>query len=197
VGALGSRAPSVRSALNQLYGDQRVQLFIAYVRGFSGRSPQDWVNATAAKNGLGRGDLLLAVATHDRQYAVSAAPDAGLTRAQLNEVSGAAIEPALRANDWAGAAIGAADGYDAVLTGRPVTPRASRTALMVASVPELTSRTCCTGPTRSMITSASSTSRSVGAPKDSPSSAAARTASTTAGCAWPRIIGPHEHTRST
>ena len=76
-------------------------------------------------------------------------------------------------------------------------PRASRIALIVASVPELTSRTCCTGGTRSMIASASSISASVGAPNDSPRPAAARTASTTAGCACPRIIGPQEQTRST
>ena len=76
-------------------------------------------------------------------------------------------------------------------------PRASRIALIVASVPELTSRTCSTGSTRAMISSASSISASVGAPKDSPCPAAARTASTTAGCAWPRIIGPHEQIRST
>ena len=41
---------------------------------------------------------------------------------------------------------------------RPVKPRASRTALIVASVPELTRRTCSTGPTRRTISSASSTS---------------------------------------
>jgi hypothetical protein len=51
---------------------------------------------------------------------------------------------------------------------RPVIPRASRTALIVASVPELTSRTCSTGATRPMISSASSTSPGVGAPKDRP-----------------------------
>ena len=82
-------------------------------------------------------------------------------------------------------------------TVRPVTPRASRIALIVASVPELTSRTCSTGSTRPMIASASSISAAVGAPKDSPPVAAARTASTTAGCACPRIIGPQEQTRST
>ena len=38
---------------------------------------------------------------------------------------------------------------------------------------------------------------SFGAPNDSPLVAARCTASTTAGCACPRIIGPHEHTRST
>ena len=41
------------------------------------------------------------------------------------------------------------------------------------------------------------TSPSVAVPNDVPSSAAARTASTTGGLACPRIIGPHEQTRST
>ena len=80
---------------------------------------------------------------------------------------------------------------------RPVNPRASRTALMVASVPELTSRTRCTGATRPTISAASSVSAAVGAPNDRPEAAARCTASTTAGWAWPRIIGPHEQTRST
>ena len=79
----------------------------------------------------------------------------------------------------------------------PVKPRASRTALMVASVPELTRRTRCTGATRATISAARSVSPGVGAPKDSPWAAVRTTASTTAGCAWPRIIGPQEHTRST
>jgi uncharacterized membrane protein YgcG len=121
VGALSGRGPAVRFAVSRLYDTHQVQLFVAYVGGFSGRSPQDWANATAVRNGLGRKDLLLAVATRDRQYAVSADQDSGLTRSQLNEVSDAAIEPALRSDDWAGAAIGASDGYDAVLAGRPVT----------------------------------------------------------------------------
>lgn len=80
---------------------------------------------------------------------------------------------------------------------RPVKPRASRTALMVASVPELTRRTRSTGATRPIISAASSLSAGVGAPNDRPEAAAFATASTTAGWAWPRIIGPHEQTRST
>ena len=47
---------------------------------------------------------------------------------------------------------------------RPVTARASRTALIVASVPELTIRTISTEAKRSTISCASSTSASVGAP---------------------------------
>ncbi len=43
-----------------------------------------------------------------------------LSDARLREVATTAIRPALRENDWAGAAIGAANGYRAVLAGRPV-----------------------------------------------------------------------------
>ena len=77
---------------------------------------------------------------------------------------------------------------------RPVTARARRNALMVASVPELTKRTISTEGTISMTISANSTSRRVGAPKDVPFSAARLTASTTAGWACPRMSGPQEST---
>ncbi|MGW7054939.1 TPM domain-containing protein [Streptomyces sp. NPDC054887] len=120
VGALGARTNAVESALDRLYDTRRVQLFVAYVRDFSGRSPQSWADDTAERNGLGRDDALLAVATHDRQYAYSVDQDSRLTDAELDDVARTAIEPALRQNDWAGAAIGAADGYAAVLAGRPV-----------------------------------------------------------------------------
>ncbi|MEV7522391.1 TPM domain-containing protein [Streptomyces sp. NPDC091371] len=120
VGALGDRKPAVTAALDKLYADRKVQLFVTYVRDFSGRSPQSWADATAEKNGLGQNDVLLAVATGARQYAYSAAVDSGFTEQQLAEVARVAIEPALRENDWAGAAIGAANGYDAVLGGQPV-----------------------------------------------------------------------------
>ncbi|MFF5500732.1 TPM domain-containing protein [Streptomyces roseolus] len=120
VGALRDRRPEVAAALDRLYDDRRVQLFVVYVRDFSGRSGQDWADATAARNGLGVDDVLLAVATHDRRYGYSADPDSRLTQDQLDDVARTAIEPALRQNDWASAAIGAADGYSAVLAGRPV-----------------------------------------------------------------------------
>ncbi|WP_443051126.1 TPM domain-containing protein [Streptomyces sp. JV185] len=120
VGALGDRRDQVRAALDRLYGQRRVQLFVVYVRDFSGRSAQSWADATADRNGLGRDDVLLAVATHDRQYAYTVEQGSRLTDVQLADVARTAIEPALRENDWAGAAIGAADGYSAVLAGRAV-----------------------------------------------------------------------------
>ncbi|MFE1413871.1 TPM domain-containing protein [Streptomyces sp. NPDC058746] len=120
VGALGDRKAEVAAALDKLYADRSIQLFVTYVHDFSGRSAQGWADATAEKNGLGQDDVLLAVATGARQYAYSAAVDSGFTEQQLAEVARTAIEPPLRQNDWAGAAIGAANGYDAVLGGQPV-----------------------------------------------------------------------------
>ncbi|MFE2481432.1 TPM domain-containing protein [Streptomyces sp. NPDC059389] len=120
VGALGDRTAAVTAALERLYAGHRIQLFVTYVHDFSGRSAQSWADATAQKNGLGQDDVLLAVATGARQYAYSADVDSGFTQAQLADVARTAIEPALRQNDWAGAAIGAADGYGAVLDGKPV-----------------------------------------------------------------------------
>ncbi|MEV7252042.1 TPM domain-containing protein [Streptomyces cyaneofuscatus] len=121
VGALQDRADAVEDALDRLYAERRIQLFVVYVRDFSGRSGQTWSDETADRNGLGQDDVLLSVATHDRQYAYSVDAGSELTDEQLREVASTAIEPALRENDWAGAAIGAADGYVSVLDGRPVT----------------------------------------------------------------------------
>ncbi|WP_208609707.1 TPM domain-containing protein, partial [Streptomyces atriruber] len=120
VDALGDRADAARKALDRLYDDRGVQLFVVYVRDFSGRSAQSWADTTAELNGLGLDDVLLAVATHDRQFAYSVDEGSRLTDAQLRDVATTAIRPALRENDWAGAAIGAADGYRAVLAGRTV-----------------------------------------------------------------------------
>ncbi|MFG2500439.1 TPM domain-containing protein [Streptomyces sp. NPDC048441] len=120
VGAVGDRKGATEQALDRLYDDSGLQLFVVYVRDFSGRGAQDWADTTAERNGLGLDDALLVVATHDRQYAYSVDADSRLTAAQLQDVAGTAIKPALRENDWAGAAIGAANGYRAVLAGQPV-----------------------------------------------------------------------------
>ncbi len=75
---------------------------------------------------------------------------------------------------------------------RPVTPRATRTADIVASVPDETNRTFSIEGTAAATASAISISRTVGAPKLDPSSSDRATAALTLGSAWPRIIGPHE-----
>jgi hypothetical protein len=65
--------------------------------------------------------------------------------------------------------------------------RASRTAFMVASVPELVKRRDSRDGTRRVRVSASLISCSVGPGKDIPSVAASWAAFTTSGWAWPTI----------
>ncbi|MCC3776771.1 TPM domain-containing protein [Streptomyces sp. UNOB3_S3] len=120
VGALGKRRTQVEAALDRLHTDHHIQLYVTYVHDFSGRAAPAWADATADRNGFGPHDILLAIATHGGQYAVSADKESGFRKDQLARVATAAIVPALKEHDWAGAAIGAADGYRAVLRGEPV-----------------------------------------------------------------------------
>jgi hypothetical protein len=70
---------------------------------------------------------------------------------------------------------------------RPVNARAARIANIVASVPEFVNRSRSIDGRRRLISSASSISTSVGAANADARRTWAVTASTTAGCEWPRI----------
>ena len=79
----GDRKAAVTAALDQLYADRQIQLFVTYVRDFSGRYRPGLGRRHRGAERPGPDDVLLAVATHDRQYAYSADHDSGLTEAQL------------------------------------------------------------------------------------------------------------------
>jgi hypothetical protein len=128
-GALGGRRADVQAAITQLYDRDRIKLYVVYVSSFSGLSPTAWVDQTAAINGFGTRDVLLGVATHDRNYAISADPAMGLSATQLDGISSIAIEPALRQSNWPAAAIGAADGFAAAAAGRPIPAPSLSTAV--------------------------------------------------------------------
>jgi uncharacterized membrane protein YgcG len=120
VGALAGRTGEVEDAVRRLQDETGLQLFVVFVRSFGSWSGPEWADETASLSGLGDRDALLAVATRDRVYAYVVDEAFPLSDAQLDEVARVAIEPALQANDWAGAVIGAADGYRAALAGQPV-----------------------------------------------------------------------------
>ena len=121
VDAVTDRADEVTAAFDELYSETGADLFVAYVDSFTGvEDREQWADQTADNNGFGTNDVLLAVATDDRQYQLSVAPDFALTDAQLQQIETVAIDPALRQNDWAGAAINAAEGISAALQGEPV-----------------------------------------------------------------------------
>jgi hypothetical protein len=105
-----SEVEDVQAALDTLYDDKRVQLFVVFVETFDGQSGQTWADNTWRLSGFGDDDALLAVATLDREF--SFAVD-GSTQSRAAAVQRDLIEPALRESDWAQAAIGAAEGLGA------------------------------------------------------------------------------------
>jgi uncharacterized membrane protein YgcG len=111
VNAVGSRGSEITAATDALYSATKLQLFVVYVDSFTGVSDKTaWASSVAKKNGLGANDILLAVATVDRNYSIyygSSAPDASIT----DSVETNDIIPALKKSDWVGAAVAAADGY--------------------------------------------------------------------------------------
>ena len=109
-GALGAEQAEVRQALDRFFDRTGLQLFVVYVPTFNDLTGEEWAARTSEKSGLGKGDVLLAVATKDRAYGYDA-DDETFTEDELQEVDRTRILPRLRDDDYAGAAIEAADGY--------------------------------------------------------------------------------------
>lgn len=120
-GVLGGTS-GIESALDDLYDRAEVSLFVVYVSTFDDPSdPGLWADTTAALSGLGPDDVLLAVAVDDRQYQLN---DQLLFDDQYDRVA-TRIETELRANDWEGAALEAADAIGDELVGDQPAPAPS------------------------------------------------------------------------
>ena len=117
VNAVGSRGAEITAATDALYASTKLQLFVVYVDRFTGVSDKTaWAESVAKKNGLGGNDILLAVATVDRNYSIfygDSAPNAASTQTVETDD----IIPALKKSDWVGAAVAAANGYAGVSSG--------------------------------------------------------------------------------
>ncbi|MEU2043042.1 TPM domain-containing protein, partial [Nocardia niwae] len=114
----------VRGAVDRLYADQRIRLWVVYVRGFDGQDPRDWARRTASMSGFGERDLLLAVATEDRAYWLEGQVPGGVSDSELDDILLGDLEPALREGRWADAGVATADGLDAAMRGGGVNVRA-------------------------------------------------------------------------
>lgn len=112
-GALtSSDRAEVSAAIDRLYRDRRIQLWVAYVDNFSRYKPDNWATQTRSASGMGNNDVLLAVATKTKAYAFSAPNTPGLSAEEVNNLRSQRIEPAVGSKDWSGAAVAAADGLD-------------------------------------------------------------------------------------
>lgn len=110
----------VRSAVDDLYADYRVRLWLYYVDDFAAMEPQQWAEQTAAQSGFGDRDLLLAVATRDRSYGVAGQLPEGVSESEFDDVLLDAVEPALRQNRWADAGVATAEGVGTAAAGSAV-----------------------------------------------------------------------------
>ncbi|MEU5843238.1 TPM domain-containing protein [Rhodococcus sp. NPDC047139] len=113
----------IQEATNTLYDERGLQLWVTYVSSFDGRDYDSWAQATAQASNFGRNTALLAVATADREYALWTPTGSEISQSERDRISSSDIEPALRNSDWAGAAVGAADGLNNALapSSAPVT----------------------------------------------------------------------------
>jgi serine/threonine protein kinase, bacterial len=107
-----SRA-AVRGALDKLYADRKIHLWVAYVDNFGGLGPLRWAQNTVRDNAFTDTDALLAISTALRIYAFQVPPamTAG-TAINIADLRRNHIEPAVLAADWKGAAVAAANGLD-------------------------------------------------------------------------------------
>ena len=115
----GSQLSDVERAVDKLYNDRRIRLWVVYVDSFSGQSATDWTERTRQASDLSDEDAILAVATADRSYAFLAGPATGVSNSDAATLRRDAIEPALRRSDWAGAAVAAADGLNTTTAPAP------------------------------------------------------------------------------
>lgn len=100
---------AVSSAVDRLYRDRHIQLWVVYVDNFSKYKPDNWAKQTRSVSGMGDHDALLAVATNTKSYVFDVP---GLSAAELNALRSNQIEPAINAKEWSIAAVAAADGLD-------------------------------------------------------------------------------------
>ena len=101
----------VQKAVDQLYSQRRVRLWVVFVDSFSPQGAVGWAQQTRTVSDLSNDDAILAVATGQRSYAFLVPPAAaGGSSTKVDNIRRDRIEPALKNNDWAGAATAAATG---------------------------------------------------------------------------------------
>lgn len=109
VGAVTGDEARVQAALDAVESDTDYQLYVVYVDEFTPLDRLDWSDQTASLTGLGDRDLLLSVAVDQRSYVLGPETVRGLSSSALDQID-LDIESRLSADDWAGAAVAAAEG---------------------------------------------------------------------------------------
>jgi serine/threonine protein kinase, bacterial len=105
---------AVEAAISNLYTQRNVHLWVAYVNDFAGLTPFRWAEDTMRANGFSDTDGLLAIATANKTFSfrppVSMTNGSSGTRVNAELIRRNRIAPAVRNDEWARAAVGAAIG---------------------------------------------------------------------------------------
>ncbi|NKZ12302.1 TPM domain-containing protein [Mycolicibacterium septicum DSM 44393] len=110
---------NLQRAIDRLYEDRHIKLWVIFTEDFAGQGQAGWAQKTMQLSDFGDDDALLAVATVDRAFAFQV-PSTVTSSARADDIRRDSITPALRRDDWAGAAIAAANG----LNSQPESPAA-------------------------------------------------------------------------
>lgn len=116
----GADESRVLEAVDRLYREHQVKLWVIYVRDFASMAPRDWAERTAELSGFSDRDLLLAVAVDDRGYWLNGTLPTEVSDGELDSLLAATVEPALRDRKWAQAGVDTADGIGAAMRGTGV-----------------------------------------------------------------------------
>ena len=108
-----SAATDVESAIDKLYNNRGIRLWVVYVGNFGGQEAVSGAQSTIETTDSSDRCAILAVATVDRAYAfLVRASISDITPSQVDGLRRNKIEPLLRLNDFSGAAVAAANGLD-------------------------------------------------------------------------------------
>jgi TPM domain len=104
---------AVTSAVDKLYADRHIRLWVVYVDNFSGLTAENWAKRTYNSSDLGDSDAVLAVSSTGRAYAFLVPTTVrSIKPSEVDDLRRTQIEPALRNGDWSGAAVAAANGLN-------------------------------------------------------------------------------------
>ncbi|EGD54521.1 TPM domain-containing protein [Gordonia neofelifaecis] len=96
----------IADAIDRLYNDRRIQMWVVYVDSFDGLTAADWARQTESLSEFGDRDVLLAVATRDKSYRLTT-PEAidELTQDEINAIATDTLVPDLKRSAWAASAL--------------------------------------------------------------------------------------------
>src|SRR4051812_1631014 len=114
----GAQVDDVEQAVDKLYTDRRVRLWVVYVDSFDSLGAVTWAERTRRTSDLDVDDAILAIATRDRSYAFLV-PTEIVSDSASNDIRRNEIQPKLGEIDWAGAAVAAAEGLNAATAPGP------------------------------------------------------------------------------